>query len=710
MARKIIFLSTFLLCWFGAFAQFPDPVSWSVEVNPAEQEDQYDLIFTASIQAPWHIYDLGPYEDGPIPTSFEFETNDGYKRVGAIRQDPSPRKIHDEIFGMEIGYFADKVRFIQRVEVLSTENVPVQVTVEYQVCDDQSCLAPAEREFTVELKGSQKKKTEVAPVVTTDAPEDNAPGEEELLPEEALAGQVSPPAPAPVPLPGTESDPADDAELPLSKSLWSTIIEAILWGFAALLTPCVFPMVPMTVSFFMKGGEKKARGKFLGLLYGASIVLLYTLPVAAIILATWLAGGETVTADIFNWLSNHWLPNVVFFLVFLLFAASFFGAFDLRMPSKIVNKSASKADKGGIAGTFFMALTLVLVSFSCTGPIVGTVLIQSTQGAIWEPIVAMLAFSVAFALPFTLFALFPAFMDKMPRSGSWLQSVKIVLGFLELALGLKFLSIADQTYHWGILDREIYLALWIVIFTLLGFYLLGKLRFKHEKPVTEIGVVRLLLSVVTFSFVVYMVPGMWGAPLKGLSGYLPPLFTQDYVLKPESETGRGFRASDPGFRPKYSEFLTFEHGLTGFFDYDEAREYARRENKPLFVDFTGRSCVNCREMEMRVWSDPRVLKILDEEYVLLALYMDDKTRLPESEWIVTENGKTLRDLGKKNAYLASTKFGVNAQPYYVLLDHQERMLAPGRAYNLDVEAYLDFLRAGIENFKAGRSTGELPVR
>lgn len=328
-----------------------------------------------------------------------------------------------------------------------------------------------------------------------------------------------------------------------AEPLWSAIIEAILWGFAALLTPCVFPMIPMTVSFFLKGSGNRARGRLMAALYGVCIVALYTLPIAVIILITKLVGGDAITADIFNWLATHWIPNVIFFLVFMVFAASFFGAFEITLPGWLVNKSDSKADKGGLVGLFFMALTLVLVSFSCTGPIVGSVLIKSTSGEVWAPVITMFAFSVAFALPFTLFALFPSVLNNLPKSGGWLNSVKVVLGFLELALGLKFLSVADQTYHWGILDREVYLALWIVIFTLLGFYLLGKIRFKHDSEVQSVGVTRLLLAIVTFSFVVYLLPGMWGAPLRGLSGYLPPLHTQDFVLdaaeSPAGNSGGG---------------------------------------------------------------------------------------------------------------------------------------------------------------------------
>ena len=432
------------------------------------------------------------------------------------------------------------------------------------------------------------------------------------------------------------------------KSLWGLIIEAILWGFAMLLTPCVFPMVPMTVSFFMKGSGSPAAGRFKATMYGFFIILLYTVPVSVIIVLTRLIGGDAVTADIFNWLSTHWLPNIIFFIIFMIFAASFFGAFEITMPQALVNKSDQGADKKGLAGVFFMALTLVLVSFSCTGPIVGTVLIESTQGKFWAPMVTMLAFSGAFALPFTILALFPSLLTKFKRSGgSWLNSVKVVLGFIEIALGLKFLSVADQTYHWGLLDREIYLAIWIVVFTLLGLYLLGKIRFESDEPVEHLSVPRLTLSIVVFAFVVYLVPGMWGAPLSKLSGYLPPLTTQEFVIGQNSyaavqttETSETKTAS--GFGEKYDLHLPL--GLEGYFTLEEGLKAAEETGKPVFVDITGHGCVNCREMESRVWSDPRVLDILKNEYVIVALYTDDKTRLDKEDQITdAQNGKVYKD-------------------------------------------------------------------
>jgi len=474
-------------------------------------------------------------------------------------------------------------------------------------------------------------------------------------------------------------------------SLWALILEAILWGFAMLLTPCVFPMVPMTVSFFMKGSENARQGRLKAFFYGLFIVLLYTVPISAIIGVTWLVGGSGVTADIFNWLSTHWLPNLIFFLVFMVFAASFFGAFEITLPSSWTNGADKNSDRKGLGGIFFLALTLVLVSFSCTGPIVGTVLIKSTQGEFWTPMVTMLAFSIAFALPFTVLALFPALLKKLPKRGGWLNSVKVVLGFIEIALGLKFLSTADQTYHWHLLDREVYLAIWIAVFTLLGLYLIGKIRFKHDTPLEYLSVPRLTLSIAVFAFVVYLLPGMWGAPLKALSGYLPPMETQDFVLSdasPSLSMTSGGGVTNDGT-------ITIAHGLQAYDKLPDGLAAAKAAGKPVFLDFTGYGCVNCREMEARVWSDPEVLRRLRDDFVIVALHVDDKTKLPESAWVTNDKGNLLKDVGRVNSYIALHDFGVNAQPNYFLLDENGNRLAGPRPYNLDIQGFIDFLDTAL---------------
>lgn len=648
-------LTLFLASLLSLSAQITQPVSWSISSNDLG-DNQYEIVLTAEIEPSWHIYDLGPYQGGPNPTALTFELSEEYELIGEPYIKSQVKRGYDEAFEMEIGTCDSPVIVAQKIKRVSEYETIIKVTVEWQACNHGSCIPP----------------------------------EEELL-KITLAGEKNP---AVVQSVDNQNVAKQDASMTTPKkksSLWAVILEAILWGFVALATPCVFPMVPMTVSFFLKSGQNKSkrRGRFMAAFYGLSIVGLYTLPIALIILITYLVGGNAITADIFNWLSTHWLPNIIFFLVFMVFAASFFGAFEIVLPSKLVNSSDKNSDKGGLAGVFFMALTLVLVSFSCTGPIVGTVLIKSTSGEIWEPIITMLAFSIAFALPFTLFAFVPSLLKNLPKSGGWLNTVKVVLGFVELALGMKFLSVADQTYHWGLLNRELYLAIWIVIFSLLGLYLLGKLRFAHDTPSDHISVKRLFGAIISFAFVVYMIPGMWGAPLKALSGYLPPITTQEFVI---TNNPAPVVAQDNGeiVKPKYSEFLHLPHNLVGFFDYDEALAYSKKVGKPLFVDFTGHGCVNCREMEMRVWSDPRVLNLLREKFVIVALYADDKKVVDKEDWVTLDDGKVLKTLGKINSEFARRKFNVNAQPFYAILGPDEEPIAT-RGYNLDVEGFIEFL-------------------
>lgn len=660
-----------LFCGTGVFAQ---NVTWTTSVN-ALGNNNYQIVVEAQIPDGFHLYDQGPYDlGGPNATLIVFTPDAGASLVGTVTPQTKPDRHHDKTFNMEIGTYAGKVRFVQQVKLQAAKAL-VKGTAEWMICNDNSCMPPEDTAFSITIDSTATASaTEITVASDTTQTAVTAPVVEAQ--KDAAGG-------------GT---------------LWAVIIEAILWGFAALLTPCVFPMVPMTVSFFMKGEGGVTRGRFRAFMYGFFIVALYTLPIAAIILITRVVGGDAVTADIFNWLATHWLPNVLFFIVFMVFAASFFGAFEITMPSWMVNKTDSKADSKGLAGIFFMALTLVLVSFSCTGPIVGSVLIKSTSGEFWNPILTMFAFSLAFALPFTLFAFFPSMLKKMPKSGGWLNSVKVVLGFIEVALGLKFLSIADQTYHWGLLDREIYLAIWIVTFTLLGFYLLGKLKFAHDSDRPTLGVGRLALSIITLSFVVYLIPGMWGAPLKGISGYLPPMHTQDFVLGTEPDGGTA-TASAPllvtadGKRPKYSDFLHLPHNLNGFFNLKEGEEYAAQINKPLFIDFTGHGCVNCREMEARVWADPQVLNILRNDYVIVALYSDDKKMLDESDWVTTETGNVLKSLGKINSYYARKTYGVNAQPYYIIQGRDGKVLVPPRGYDLSVENFIAYLKSGLKAFQ-----------
>ena len=669
--KAMALVAALLIGSVASFAQAPEATArWSVS-SKAVSGNVFELTFKATIEDGWHIYTVD-HEYNPIV--IEFTPSEGYSLEGSLKQVTKPTELNGE------KVFFDSVTLTQKVKLTGSE-ATVKGVVSWSGCNDRFCAAPESWEFSVRLVSGAD-----ATSMTTD--------------EASSSLTVS----------------SDESKS--EGSLWALIIEAILWGFAMLMTPCVFPMVPMTVSFFMKQSTTAAEGRFKAFIYGLFIVLLYTVPISVIIGLTWIIGGNAVTADIFNWLATHWLPNLIFFIVFMVFAASFFGAFEIELPSSLANKSDAKSGTKGLGGIFFMALTLVLVSFSCTGPIVGTVLIKSTQGEFWTPMVTMLAFSVAFALPFTILAMFPSLLKKMKgKSGSWLNSVKVVLGFIEVALGFKFLSVADQTYHWGLLDREVYLGIWIVTFSLLGFYLLGKLRFKNDDPVEHVSVPRLCLAIAVFTFVIYMIPGMWGAPLKALSGYLPPLETQDFVVYNYADTPAGSvssvastgsattEATGPvgtsagsvagaSYGRKYG--LKMPLGLNGYFTLEKGLAVAKAQGKPVFVNITGHGCVNCREMEQRVWSDPRVMDILKNDYILVALYVDDKTKLDESDWLTTPEGKTLKEIGRVNSYIARTRFGVNAQPNYALLDSDGNLLVPVRGYNLSIEGFIDFLNSGLK--------------
>ena len=642
--KRIITLLTAVLIGLSAFAQLTPSqlVTWTSEVENVDG-DIYRVVFTGKVASGYHTYTL---TDEFSATEILDAAVEGGELSGAPYELGTPVEEVDE-FGDLVKHYKDEIIIAQDIKV--TEKTAVYTgTIFSNACTGGACKAEY-YDFEINVSSSTPAKEKTA--------------------------------------------------FP-----WGLVLQAILWGFAMLLTPCVFPMVPMTVSFFLKGSESVAQGRFKAGMYGLFIVLLYTLPIALLIVITRIVGGESVTADIFNWIATHWLPNILFFIIFMVFAASFFGAFEITLPQSLVNKSDKGSDKKGLAGVFFMALTLVLVSFSCTGPIVGNVLIQATSsnGAWWIPIVTMLAFSVAFALPFTLLAFFPSLLKDLKKSGGgWLNTVKVVMGFIEVALGFKFLSMADQTYHWGLLDREIYLAIWIVVFALLGFYLLGKLKFAHDDDVPHISVTRLSLAIVVFSFVVYMIPGMWGAPLSGLSGYLPPISTQDYVVAPGAASHVVVTDTPAQTGEKKYDFLHLPHNLEGYFDLEDALAAAKQSGKPVFVDVTGHACVNCREMEQRVWSDPAALELLRNEFVICALYVDDKHKLPEEDWVTDkETGKVYKDLGRVNSYIARERFNVNAQPNYVLLSPDGEILVPTHSYDLSVENFIKFLQSGIEAYNA----------
>ena len=667
--KKIAMTALLLVAAIVAAAQPTVTVRWNSTVAPAGDDHTFEITFTGKILDGWHTYDLHSDFSSTVVT---FEKTEGIELLGEPFEKVPSKRHYDEIFGFELGEYEGEIVLGQRVRLTAPEAI-LRGNINWRSCQGTNCNMPEDWPFEIKV-GSAAETASAGTPATTDA----------------VTADSTTDAAHSTPLGETSS----------GSDLLSLILVAIGWGLLALLTPCVFPMIPMTVSFFLKGSESPAAGRFKALMYGSFIVLLYTVPIAAIILITRIVGGDAVTADIFNWLATHWLPNLIFFLVFLVFAASFFGAFEITLPSSMVNRSDRNADKGGLLGVFFMALTLVLVSFSCTGPIVGSAIIGATSGAFWAPILTMLVFSITFALPFTLFAMFPSLLKNLPKSGGWLNSVKVVLGFIEVALGFKFLSVADQTYHWGLLDREVYLAIWIVCFTLLGFYLLGKLRFAHDSEVKTLSVTRLALAIADFTFVVYMIPGMWGAPLKALSGYLPPLHTQDFILG-QTPVAAGTAAESATVTPsvKYDDILTMPHGITGYFEWNEAVAAARTAGKPLFIDVTGHGCVNCREMEQKVLSDARVQQILRDDYIVVALYTDDKARAAEEDWITTEGGTTLKEIGRINSYIVRTRFNVNAQPTYIVADAEGVALLPPREYDLSVGGFITFLEEGVAAYR-----------
>ncbi|MCL4481991.1 MAG: thioredoxin family protein [Bacteroidetes bacterium] len=677
--RKVGVALTMLFCLIGwdLSAQVISPVKWSFDQKKISDKE-IEVSFHATIDSGWHLYGTDLPDGGPVSTTFKFTPDStNYRFSGSLISVTKPVKQFDKIFNLELTYYAMEAHFTRRITLLNDRPFTIKGSIEYQSCNDETCTMD-EADFSFPVNGSVASAS--APKVETASP--------------AAPAQVS----------KTEAILPEAPDNAHHSLIWFLFFSFIA-GLAAILTPCVFPMIPMTVSFFMNSNKTKWEAKFQALVYGASIILIYTLIGTIVAL--------TLGADFANWLSTHWLPNILFFVIFVVFAFSFFGAFEIILPSSWVNKSDDKVSKGGAGGAFFMALTLVLVSFSCTGPIVGAILVESAGGMILKPIVGMFGFSLAFALPFTLFALFPQWLSNLPKSGGWLNSVKVVLGFIELALGLKFLSIADQTYHWRILDREVYLAFWIVIFTLLGIYLLGKIKFVHDSEVKHVSVGRLMLAILTFTFVVYLVPGMFGAPLKAISGYLPPMTTHDFdlhkIIRDEvrlvGSAGNNAQAL-PGKslceKPKYSEFLELPHGLEGYFDFEQGLACAKAQNKPIFIDFTGHGCVNCREMEANVWSDPRVLERLNRDFVIIALYVDDKTTMPESDWVTSSyDHKVKKTIGKKFADFQIARFGVNAQPYYVILDLNQKVLVKPVARDLNPDHFIDFLDRGLAAFKDG---------
>jgi thiol:disulfide interchange protein DsbD len=670
---KRLFNAFILLCLCSIVqAQIHEPIKWSFSTRDLTDTER-ELVFKASVESGWHLYGIDLPEGGPIATSFKFSEVKGAKLVGNVKAERTPIFQYDKQFDMELNWFAADVNFIQKIQLTGKE-YSVKGEVRFMGCNDESCLPPMSELFSFAGKAG----------VASAKPADQAPVEEvdsDVTAETPEAAE--PAAPAAPAVQTTTSQKSANLWTPVieelrayntgesisaDSSLWFILLSGFIGGLFALLTPCVWPMIPMTVSFFLKRTKDRKKSIRDAVTYGISIIIIY---VALGLIITGIFGASAL-----NDLATNAIFNIIFFLLLVVFAVSFLGAFEITLPSSWTTKLDNKADSTtGLLSIFFMAFTLALVSFSCTGPIIGTLLVQAaSMGATAGPAIGMFGFALALSIPFSLFAIFPSWLQSMPRSGGWLNSVKVVLGFLELALALKFLSVADLAYGWRWLDREVFLVLWIVIFALLGLYLLGKIKFSHDSDLPYVSVPRLFLAIISLGFAVYMVPGLWGAPLKAISAFAPPLHTQDFNL--------------------YDEEVH-----ASFTDYEEGMAYAKKAGKPVLVDFSGYGCVNCRKMEASVWTNPEVKRIIEDDYVLITLIVDDKTPLSEPIEI-NEFGKkrVLSTVGDKWSYLQRSKFGANAQPFYVLLDADGMPVGPSYSYNEDVPAYIQFLNNGVREF------------
>ena len=690
--KKLISSIMLALIALVAQAQILTPVKWKIKLDDKGGAPEKEIVFTATADKGWHLYDMNLPEGGPVSTSFTFETLNGAELIGQPVPSVKPTTVYDEQFAMNLRWYPGTVSFIQKLKVTDPAKFKVEGEVEFMACNDETCLPPDQIPFSFDKKSIHVDPALAANSSTTEVDKEDATAiqpDTQVVAEEA--SELNTPDPAAKKTPATTSPKASDS-LTDSPNLWSPVIDQLksfgdatvsaadtswlfiffagfLGGLIALLTPCVWPMIPMTVSFFLKRTKDRKKAIRDAITYGLSIIVIY---LVMGLLITGIFGASAL-----NDLSTNAIFNILFFLLLVVFAVSFFGAFELVLPASWTSKLDSKADSTtGVLSIFFMSFTLVLVSFSCTGPIIGTLLVQAaSMGTAVGPAIGMFGFALALSIPFSVFAIFPNMLQSMPKSGGWLNSVKVVLGFLELALALKFLSVADLAYGWRLLDREAFIVLWIVIFSLLGVYLLGKIKFSHDSEVKYVSVPRLFMAIISFAFAIYMVPGLWGAPLKAISAFAPPLYTQDFNL-----------------------YKNEVHAA--FDDYESGMAYAKKVNKPVMIDFSGFGCVNCRTMESSVSPDPKVKQMLENDYVLITLMVDDKTKLPQPIEI-QENGKTrkLKTIGDKWSYLQRSKFGSNAQPFYILLNDEGQPLGPSYAFNEDVSKYIQFLQNGLKEFK-----------
>jgi len=660
MFRKLIVFIALIFIAVSASSQIYDPVSWDFGFEKTADK-QYELVFTATIDEHSHIYAMDIPEGGPIPTSISFDTVPGFILTGKPYEVTEPVELFDEAFGFKIKTFSTSAEFRQKISAVESSFIVTGV-LNFMACNNATCSPPKDVEFSISIAGSSEDK-----VVVADNSDENQP----------LA--------------------------PVSKSgLLKFFLISLLAGFAGVLTPCVFPMIPMTVAFFSQGAENRSKAVLKALIFGASIVLIYSS--LGIVVSLTSAG-----AGFANTLSTHWIPNLLFFALFVIFATSFFGAFEIVLPNKWASTADSKVDKGGIMAAFFMGLTTVIVSFSCTGPIVGALLVEAASGDVLRPTIGMIGFGAAFALPFTIFALFPSVMNRIPKSGGWLNSIKVVLGFLMVAFSMKFLLNFDNYFAIGLLSRDLFIAIWIVLFSLLGLYLAGKIKFSHDSDLPYIGTFRLFLIIAVFSFVIYLVPGLFGSPLKGLASFLPSQSTTEFnIQKMILESSSYTVFADPKAKtstlcsePKHNDIFDMPLGLKGYFNYKQGLACAKELGKPVLSDFKGHSCANCKVMEAKVWSDPEVLRRLRDNFVIIALYVDDRTQLDESEWIVSSiDGKQKKTIGKVNEDIEISRFKTNALPLYVITDHEGKPLNKPMPTNLNIEEYKKWLDEGVALFNA----------
>ncbi len=694
----VLLLTVFFILTNQVSAQFENPVSWKYKLSDSGAGKQ-EIVFTAIIAEPWHVYAIKLAKEGPIPTTFTFEKNESLELSGELKELTKPIVKYDPGFRFDVGLYAKKASFSQLVSNLTDKPVTLKVSIEFQCCNDETCLPPFVQEFQILIPaGSAPIISKPAEVSKTIMETVKTGSEVEKAPE-VIISEVDD-------LPAVSTELEVDAnknveqntipEPKKKQSMLLFLVIAFLAGLAAIVTPCVFPMIPMTISFFLRGSENRGLAILKGLVFGFSMIFVYT----GIGVLVSLTG---MNADIGNMLSTHWIPNTIFFLLFMVFAASFLGMFELVLPSGLVNSADKNADKGGIGGAFFMGVTTVLVSFSCTGPIVGSLLISATGGEVLKPVLGMFFFSLAFALPFTLLAIFPSMMKNLPKSGGWLNSVKVVLGFMVLAFGMKFLSSMDQSYHLGIFTREVYLAIWFVISILLGMYLLGKIKFAHDSDMPYISVPRLLLALVSFVFAVYLFTGILGADLRNISALIPPKSASSFSFGNNSKQPEISKNQNTYCGPgKYDELFTLPLGLKGYFSYEDGMKCAKTKGKPVFLEFTGHFCSNCKQMENQVWPDASVLDLLKSEFVIISLYTDDKTKLNENDWLTSKEGKILKTIGDINKNFEIENYSTLATPWYVLLDEDGKILVSPRGKDLNIESFSKYLKSGIDEFTSGK--------